>query len=51
LRVVEDRTQSEPLRYLQVNEGFDSFQSVWQPSIGTLPEGFYYNDFLLPLSW
>jgi spermidine synthase len=51
LRVVEDQTQGEPLRYLQVNEGFDSFQSVWQARPGVLPEGFYYNDFLLPLSW
>jgi spermidine synthase len=51
LRVVEDRSSGSPLRFLQVNEGFDSFQSVWQERIGPLPEGFYYNDFLLPLSW
>jgi hypothetical protein len=49
--VVEDRSQPEVLRYLQVNEGFDSFQSVWQERPGALPEGFYYNDFLLPLTW
>lgn len=49
LRVIEDRTQN--IRMLQVNEGFDSFQSVWQAKPGCLPEGFYYNDFLLPLSW
>lgn len=51
LRVVEDRSQETPLRYLQVNEGFDSFQSVWQERLGLLPAGFYYNDFLLPASW
>jgi spermidine synthase len=51
LRVVEDHTQSVPLRFLQVNEGFDSFQSVWQAELGLLPDGFYYNDFLLPASW
>jgi predicted membrane-bound spermidine synthase len=51
LRVVEDRTTATPLRFLQINEGFDSFQSVWQPQPGLLPPGFYYNDFLLPLSW
>ncbi|MEM7309762.1 MAG: fused MFS/spermidine synthase [Planctomycetota bacterium] len=34
-----------------MNEGFDSFQSVWQPVLGLLPEGFYYNFFALPLHW
>jgi spermidine synthase len=51
LRVVEDRTREPMLRLLQVNEGFDSFQSVWQPEPGLLPEGFYYNDSVLPLAW
>jgi len=51
LRVVEDRTTNARLRLLQVNEGLDSFQSVWQAQPGLLPDGFYYNDFLLPLSW
>jgi len=51
LRVVEDRSLVPPMRFLQVNEGFDSYQSVWQPSPGLLPPGFYYNDFLLPLSF
>ncbi len=51
LRVVEDRSREPPLRFLQVNEGFDSFQSVWQSEPGLLPEGFYYNDFVLPLAW
>ena len=49
VRAVEDRERG--LRLLQVNESFDSFQSVWQASPGPLPEGFYYNDFLLPLRW
>ena len=51
LRVVEDRSREPALRFLRVNEGFDSFQSVWQPAPGLLPEGFYYNDFALPLGW
>lgn len=51
LRVVEDRGRDPVLRFLQVNEGFDSFQSVWQERTGLLPEGFYYDDFLLPLGW
>jgi hypothetical protein len=51
LRVVEDRSSEPPLRFLQVNEGFDSFQSVWQPEPGFLPRGFYYNDFALPMWW
>jgi len=51
LRVVAREQDGVGLRFLQVNEGFDSFQSVWQAERGPLPEGFYYNDFLLPLSW
>lgn len=51
IRVVEDETYSPAMRFLQVNESFDSFQSVWQAEPGRLPEGFYYNDFLLPLQW
>lgn len=51
LRVVEREQEGVRLRFLQVNEGFDSFQSVWQESPGPLPAGFYYNDFLLPLAW
>jgi spermidine synthase len=49
LRVVEDPVSR--IRWLQVNEGLDSYQSVWAPNPGLLPEGYYYNDFLLPLSW
>lgn len=51
VRIVEQGTGAKRLRFLQVNESFDSFQSVWQPELGLLPEGFYYNDFALPLFW
>jgi hypothetical protein len=56
VRVLEDRRfvddQGNGLqRQLQVNESSDSFQSVWQPAPGWLPEGYYYNDFALPLYW
>ena len=51
LRVVEDHTREPPMRFLQVNEGFDSFQSAWQRAPGLLPDGFYYNDFILPCAW
>lgn len=52
VRVVEDtRDPLALLRYLQVNEGFDSYQSVWQPDAGLLPVGYYYNDFVLPAWW
>lgn len=39
------------LRHLQINEGLDSFQSVWQPKPGLLPDGYYYNLFVLPVWW
>jgi len=48
LRVVEDTTLGEPLRLLQVNEGLDSFQSVWRDQTGLLGQGFYYDYFALP---
>jgi spermidine synthase len=48
LRVVDDTTWSTPLRLLQVNEGLDSFQSVWQERRGLLGAGFYYDLFALP---
>src|SRR5262249_6238111 len=51
LRVVEGEDGGRPMRRLQVNEGFDSFQSVWQPAPGFLPEGYYYNLFALPPQW
>lgn len=51
LRVVEDRRGDEPLRLLQVNEGLDSFQSVWRPDPGLLGEGYYYDYFALPAWW
>src|SRR5688572_3206535 len=51
LWVVEDSGRTPVLRYLQVNEALDSFQSAWQPNEGLLPAGFYFNDFLLPAAW
>lgn len=50
-RVVELEEGASRMRQLQVNEGFDSFQSVWQPEAGFLPAGFYYNLFALPAWW
>jgi spermidine synthase len=51
LRAVEGEDGGRTMRRLQVNEGFDSFQSVWQPVPGFLPEGYYYNLFALPPRW
>lgn len=48
VRVVERDTEDGLWRELQVNEGFDSFQSVWQPEPGFLGEGYYYDYFALP---
>jgi len=51
LRVVEDARYDVTYRYLQVNEGFDSYQSVWRAEPGLIGEGFYYDDFALPPLW
>lgn len=51
VRVVETLGEPPRLRYLQVNESFDSFQSVWQAPKGLLPDGYYYNHFAFPLAW
>ena len=51
VRVVETLGEPPRLRFLQVNESFDSFQSVWQERAGFLPDGFYYNHFVFPLWW
>lgn len=59
LDAVESRYQSvrvvdaaaDGLRYLKVNESFDSFQSVWSREPGLLPDGFYYNAFVYPAWW
>lgn len=51
LRVVEDRRFGAAMRLLQVNEGLDSFQSVWAPAPGLLGQGFYYDYFALPAWW
>ncbi|MFT5079706.1 MAG: MFS family permease [Planctomycetota bacterium] len=50
-RVVEDRRSEPYWRSLLVNEGTDSFQSVWQPQPGLLPGPYYYNDIVLPAWW
>lgn len=50
-RAVEAGEGEARMRQLQVNESFGSFQSVWQPSVGLLPEGYYYNAFALPAWW
>jgi predicted membrane-bound spermidine synthase len=39
LRVVEDTRWGEPWRLLQVNEGLDSYQSVWRAEPGLLGSG------------
>jgi spermidine synthase len=51
VRVVESRAEGERLRLLQVNESFDSFQSVWQPEPGLLEGSYYYNLFAAPPWW
>lgn len=51
IRVVEDRRWGEPQRLLQVNEGLDSFQSVWSARTGLLGAGYYYDLFALPAWW
>jgi spermidine synthase len=51
VRVVEGTDAGRAMRRLQVNEGFDSFQSVWQKEPGFLPDGYYYNLFALPPIW
>lgn len=49
IRVVD--ASADGLRYLKVNESFDSFQSVWSREPGFLPDGFYYNAFAYPAWW
>lgn len=48
VRVIERRTEAGVWRELQVNEGFDSFQSVWQEAPGFLGDGYYYDYFAIP---
>jgi spermidine synthase len=50
-RIIEGEVDGRTQRRLQVNEGFDSFQSVWQEEAGLLPMGYYYNYFALPPWW
>lgn len=50
VRVVEQLAgDGAGLRFLQVNESFDSFQSVWSPRPGLLGGGYYYDLFALPV--
>jgi predicted membrane-bound spermidine synthase len=49
--VAVDDAGATPLRFLEVGEVCDSYQSVWQPEPGLLPGNFYYNDFCAPLWW
>lgn len=52
LRVVESGADTaDHLRMLQVNESFDSFQSVWKPEPGLLGPGYYYDQFVAPMWW
>lgn len=51
VRAIEDRRWGEPVRLLQVNEGLDSFQSVWKAQPGLLGPGYYYDLFALPAWW
>lgn len=52
VRVVESADPTgKTMRQLQVNEGLDSFQSVWQEEPGLLGEGYYYDLFALPAFW
>lgn len=53
VRVVElpaEEGAARGLRFLQINECFDSFQSVGAPDSGLLPPGYYY-DFFAPPAW
>lgn len=47
VRVVE----SGGMRFLEVNEASNSYQSAWQPEPGLIRGNFYYNDFVLPYWW
>lgn len=51
VRVVEGEEFGALVRKLQINEGLDSFQSVWRAESGLLPEGYYYNYFVPPAWW
>lgn len=52
IRAVEvEGPDGRPMRVLRVNEALDSFQSVWAPTPGLLPDGHYYNHFALPIGW
>lgn len=48
---VTETVEPPRLRFLEVDEGFDSFQSVWRPEPGPLGTGYYYDAFALPPWW
>lgn len=50
-RVVETGQGTNLVRRLVVDEGLDSYQSVWRPDPGPLGEGYYYDFFALPPWW
>ncbi|QDU84982.1 spermidine synthase [Planctomycetes bacterium Pla163] len=50
-RAAEPNDPTGALRFLQVGEVSDSYQSAWQSKPGLLPDGYYYNDFVLPFWW
>ena len=49
--MVERAAGEQSERLLQVNEGLDSFQSVWRAQAGLLGPGYYYDYLALPLAW
>lgn len=49
--VAYDAGTNDERRELQVNEAFDSFQSLWVPRSGPIGRGSYYDLFALPASW
>jgi spermidine synthase len=51
VRVVERNEAGTRVRFLQVNESFDSYQSVWAEREGWLGPGYYYDFFAYPLWW
>lgn len=51
VRVIEREYDGVGWRFLQVNEGLDSFQSVWKPQGGPFGGGYYYDAFVLVPHW
>lgn len=51
LRVVEDTSVEPAMRFLQVNDARELFQSAWRAETGLLGPGYYYDYFALPAWW